>query len=144
MAFSTGNGVNRAHIVAVPSEKVPKGEANGNVRVMYDEFVLPSDAAASAVVTLGAPIPAGARILSAKLKCADLGGTGTLDLGDAADADGYIAGGDASGQAAQLDGSGAYIGTQLAADSQTLLTMTGVTSGATGVKIRVWVSYVLY
>lgn len=132
------------------NKKAGVGEINGHVKTMYDEYTLLADAANLDTVDIGAPLPKGARVLSCVLKAPDLGGTGTVDVGtllnsagDAADADGFIAAGDTSGQASQISGSGAYIGKKFAAETQTRLTFNGVTASASGKVVQVWINYIV-
>ena len=132
------------------NKKVGVGEINGHVKTMYDEYTFAAEAANADTLNIGAPLPKGARVLSCVLKSPDLGGTGTVDVGtlvneggDAADADGFIVAGDTSGQAAQVSGSGAYIGKKFAAETQARLTFTGATASATGKTLQCWISYIV-
>ena len=82
----------------VPAEKIPAGEQNGRLRVAYDKISL-TEAVAGNVLHM-MKIPAGARVIDAIIKVADLDSNtdGTLDVGwaassdavEAADADGFF------------------------------------------------------
>lgn len=82
-------------LVDNPSQKAGNGDVNGRIRQMYDKFSLSADLSAADVIIMGDLIPAGARILDAKLKF-DALGAGNLDLGWQASAD--------AGEAADQDG----------------------------------------
>jgi hypothetical protein len=79
-------GTNKTLIDSVPPVKVPKGEAYGIKRVIYDEFVVTEDMSGDTVL-MGAMIPAGARIHQVTLYSPDMG-TVTADVGWNASADG--------------------------------------------------------
>lgn len=72
--------------VDVPSDFIRSGDVSGEVKIMYMDFTVPAVApTANDVFKLG-KIPKGARILDAVLSFPDLGTTGVLELGYAADA----------------------------------------------------------
>lgn len=152
MALGTVNGVNAALIAAVPSNKIGPGEVNGYRTMLYDEYVLTGEAADGDLVNMGALIPAGARVMSAVVKGPDLGATGTLNLGNLASADasegasatGFISGADSSGQAFQVSGAGTNIGHKFLQPVQAQLKFVGATSGATGLKVQMWLDIVVY
>lgn len=154
------NGVNyKAALVTVPPAKVHQGEWGGKELTMIDTYTMTGDAADGDIINMGR-LPAGAKVLSARIFGADLGGTGTLKLGHTASNDGsgsdsalanaYIKAADSSGQAWDVtDGStaamrGADIGlVRLSKECDLQLAFVGATSGATGVVITSIVKYVV-
>jgi len=124
------------------------GDNGGRVRVLHDTYTLPADLADDDTIVIG-KLPKGARVISAMMKSADLGGSGTLNLGyqanedDAADEDGFIVAGDHSGQASQTSGSGAGILKKFESETIVQVQADGVTSGATGVVLKVLIQYVV-
>jgi hypothetical protein len=160
MALTNKYGVNyKAALVTVPSARIHQGEYGGKELVLYDKIVLDADAASGDVVKIGR-LPAGAKVIGARVFGADLGGTGTLKLGnsasmdgttdDAADDDSFITAADSSGQAFDVvDGAsaamrGAAIGlVRFTKEVDVELKFVGVTSGATAVTIYVIVKYIV-
>lgn len=124
------------------------GEYNGHKKVMYDELTFAAEAANNDILKVG-KLPKGARVLSCTVKSPDLGGTGTLNIGtpsngvEAADADGFVVGADASGQAVQASGNGANIGVKFSAETDIEVTFVGATASATGKKLQVWTEYIV-
>lgn len=158
MALGTVNGVNYNNaLVAKPPVMVHQGEYGGNEKIMMDTYTLTGDAADGDIVKLGL-LPPGAKVLSARIFGADLGGSGTLKLGNGAGSDAadtavdnsFITAADSSGQAWDVgDGAtaamrGAAIATQRFNSAvDLLLKFVGATSGATGVKITSVVKYIV-
>lgn len=145
-------GVNAALINAGEGEKGGKGEANGRVRCLYDQHTFA--AAVNAIndtVKMGAPLPAGARVLFGKVKSDSLGTTGIFKFGYAASADGSIvadddafgASFDAGGAAVETDITGAGLGLKLSQAVQPVLTLTEATDGAAGDTVKIWLFYVV-
>jgi hypothetical protein len=143
-------GVNRTLIVN--NGKANKGEVNGHVKCHYDEYVIPADLAGGEVVEMGGLLPKGARVLDVIVKSPDLGGTGTIDYGypvsddaaEAADADGFAAALDASGQALQAhNDAAAAILKKFASPVQPQLLFTGATVGATGKTVQACIRYIV-
>lgn len=128
--------------------KVDPGEYNGHKKVMFEDYTFAAEASSADIIKLG-KLPKGARVLSATLKSPDLGGTGTIDVGTAdngtesADQDGFIAAADASGQAVQQAGSGAYIGQKFSEETVVQAYMNGATGSATGKTIKCWIEYIV-
>lgn len=136
------NAVNyAAQYVAKPSEKVPPGEFHGRRRVLRDEYVLVGETSSVGLnatdTILGPKLPAGARVLDAWVKVdKSVGATGIFDLGYAAngvdvlDADAFVTGADAGGQAAferACDGQvNAGIDKKFTVETQLLVTCTEV------------------
>lgn len=160
MALTNKNAVHyKAALVTSPSARIHQGDWGGKVRYMEDSITLDADAADGDIVKVGR-LPAGAKVIAARVFGADLGGTGTLKLGnsvsvdgsasDAADDDSFIKAADSSGQAFDVaDGASAAMrgaAIQLVRFTKEVdveLKFNGVTSGATGVIIYTRVSYVL-
>lgn len=157
MSFSADYGDNTEAALGVARPQVLKrqGEGGGKVRVLREVFTLPADAAANAVVKMG-KLPKGAMVIAARLFGPDLGGTGTLLLGNAASADGaetaddngFIDAADSSGQVfdvkAEGTNRGAKVGiTRLAGEVDVELKFSGATSSATGLKVYMIVQYLV-
>jgi hypothetical protein len=159
MALTDVYGINyKAAYVTVPSSKIGGGEKGGGVQVIREKFTFDADGAASETIKL-ARLPAGAMVLSARVFGPDLGGTGTFELGnsasvngsavDALDVDSFIDAGDSSGQAFDvLDSASAQRGpaiglVRFASEVDVILTLTGVTSGATSKSIYLVLSYIV-
>tara|TARA_R100000458_G_scaffold59881_1_gene72424 strand:- start:5561 stop:6019 length:459 start_codon:yes stop_codon:yes gene_type:complete len=75
--------------VNVPSEKIPKGEQYGVMRVAYDDYTFAGDVDLNDTITF-MKIPKGARILDVHLVNTGMGG-GSIDVGWTASDDGSIA-----------------------------------------------------
>jgi hypothetical protein len=154
------SGVNyKAALVTVPAARVHQGEWGGKELVMMDTYVMTGDAADGDTINMGR-LPAGAKVTSARIFGADLGGTGTLKLGHTASNDGsaadsavdnaYITAADSSGQAWDVmdSASAAMRGAEidlvrLNKECDLQIKFVGATSGATGVKITSIVKYVV-
>jgi hypothetical protein len=159
MALTDVYGANyKAAYVTVPSSK-NNGERGAPVRCMLESFTFDADGAASETVYMGR-LPAGAKVLSCRLYGPDLGGTGTIEVGnsasvdgsatDAADVDSFIDSVDGSGQAfdtsdnSAASNRGPSIGiTRFSTDVNVILTFTGATSGATGKIIYLDLKYIV-
>lgn len=136
--------------VDVPSAKIPPGEQSGSVWTLVATHTFAADVASLDTLALF-KLPANCRVISCVVKNpADLGGTGTIDVGytangvDAADPDGFVASYDGSGQAAQTTGTGAAIFKDFSVETKVQALFTGVTSGATGKSLIVVMQYVNY
>lgn len=131
-----------------PSEKAGKGEFNGHVKTLYDEYTFLAEAGTSDVVYLG-KLPAGARVVGGKVKCPSTGATGIFDLGylangvDAADADGFAAAVDPGAAAVLADLNGAAIGKKFTVETTIVADFSEVTASATGDVLQVWVEYII-
>lgn len=153
-------GVNyKKSLVTTPAQKVHQGEFGGKKLVMIDQITLDADAADGDTVKVGR-LPAGAKVLSARLFGADLGGAGSLKLGnsasldssgdDTADDDSFITAADSSGQAydvsdnasAAMRGAAIHL-VRFVKEVDVLLKFNGVTAGATGAIIYTRVEYIV-
>jgi hypothetical protein len=67
-----------------PSTKFDVGQFNAQVKRLYFEYTITAAPTAGDVIKVG-KVPQGARVYDAGLKFSDLGTTGTLELGFAAD-----------------------------------------------------------
>jgi hypothetical protein len=141
---------NKAY-VAIPSQKYGLGEFNGRSRVMYDSYTFIAESTSGDILKVG-QIQAGNRVLSWRVVSPDVGGTGTINFGWAASADGvesaqatgFISAGDNSGQA--------YLGAPAAgalglgkkfASACDLQIVLGTSASATAGTIQVWVDYLV-
>lgn len=133
-------GVNATKVATGPtgSNILGQATANAGVYAMYDEY----EAAAlttGSTITMGSPLPIGARILNVIVFSDDMGSTVTCDVGDAGDTDRYLDGIDmtnandclsllyAPTRLSEIDGFGYVItGTN---DQQILITTAGVWTG---------------
>jgi hypothetical protein len=161
MATIYGYNYNRAFITT-PFRKAPPGEINGKIRHIVERVTLAADAASGDVARVG-KLPKNSRVVFAQLSGPDLGGTGTLLLGnaantaaspvgtDAADDDSLLAAVDSSGQAFVVSSSssaaqrGVKMGdpTRWTAETEIELKFSGATSGATAKSIDVLIGYIL-
>lgn len=73
-------------LITKPSTKIGIGDVNGHVRRIYFSYTVTATNTANDVIRLGY-IPKGARVYDAGLKFPDMGTTGVLELGFAADVD---------------------------------------------------------
>lgn len=159
MALTITTGINyTAAYVTVPSSKYNAGDNKGGVRVMYEKFTFDADGAASETVIMGR-LPAGAKVLSARVFGVDMGATGTAELGnsvsvdgsatDALDVDSFLDAIDHSGQAFDVvDSASAQRGPAIglirfATEVNVILTLTGATSGATGKSYYMILTYTI-
>ncbi len=133
-----------------PSNKLPKGENAGRKRLLLEHYTIPAVIAVGDVI-LGPMIPASSIVTDAKVKIGACGATGIFDLGylangvDAADANAFLVGADAGGQAV-LDRAGlAAVGIykRFTKETQIALVCTEATLiGDVGVQIEFEVEYV--
>lgn len=160
MALTIKYGANyKTAFVDTPRKMIHQGEYGGKERVCVDSITLDADAADQDTVKIGR-LPAGAKVISARVFGPDLGATGTLKLGisasldgsgdDAADDDAFIKAADSSGQAFDVgDGAtaamrGASIGlVRNTKECDITLLFNGATSGATGFKVVSIVKYII-
>jgi len=93
--MATVNSINYEKTVAVPATKVSQGETNGRVKVLKDKYTL-SAALTAADIIACTKLPAGALVLDAYIRSADMGGTGQFSVGylangtDDADPDAFV------------------------------------------------------
>lgn len=144
------NGVNYALIAAGEGEKGGKGEANGRVRCLYDQHTFVADVnAISDTITLGAPLPAGARVIGGRIKCGSTGTTGIFNLGytangvDVADADAFGASIDPGAAAIDASIGGAGMGKKFTVATQVQAIFTEATDSAAGETLQVWLLYIV-
>ena len=140
------------------SNKAKVGEVNGHKKILFDQIV--GERAVYAIgdtIDIGAKLPKGARVLSARVKSASLGTTGIFDFGykaseeatpvEAADPDGFLVGADAGGQAvsptATGEGAGAAIAKKFDSAVQPQIIFTEATTAATSVVISAWIEYIV-
>jgi hypothetical protein len=144
--MATVNGVNYTKVNSEPSSKVPEGELAGKVKFWYDEYTFLAEYANNDVIQLGGVIPEGARIVSAKVYCPDVGGTATVEFGTSSDTDYFIAAIDNSGQAvlaAEAAASAFLAAGNQSADVQPQIKCNGASASATGKTIKAWITYVM-
>lgn len=72
--------------VDVPSDKIRPGDQSGDVKMLAFDVTLSGAVALAEIIKLG-KIPKGARVLSMKFNCTDLGTTGAFNIGHAASAE---------------------------------------------------------
>jgi hypothetical protein len=95
-------------IDSVPSSPAGIGEINGRVRSVFASYTFVGEATSGDILKMF-KLPKGARVVDWNFQVTDLGGTGTMNIGwaasadavEAADADGFHAALDVSGQASQ-------------------------------------------
>lgn len=94
---TTEYGVNYTNAnVTVPAVKIPVGEQAATVKWAFDTFTSTGVITVNSVLKM-MKIPKGCRVLDVVVSSTDLGTTGILDIGwaangvDAADADGFLA-----------------------------------------------------
>lgn len=153
--MATVFGVNATKVLSNnPSEKAGVGEQGGRLRVIYDSYAPAGALALNDVIKMGGLIPAGARVLDAKLQFSDLGTTGDVHLGweasadavEAADADGFLVDADvnaAAGSVSMLEDQStvAGMGKKFAAPVQPIITVSEATTAAG--TIRMILEYVI-
>jgi len=144
-----GSNYTKAY-VNKPSEKAGTGEYNGHVKILFDEYVVPTanELATADFIYLG-KLPKGARVLGGKVKTDAAGATGIFDIGylangvDAADADAFAASVDPGAAAVLQELNGVAIGKKFEAETTVLIDVTEVTADAGGDRIQVWIEYVV-
>lgn len=90
-----------------PAQKAGLGEYSGRLRVLWDSYTLGSGSLTTSDTLFLMKIPGNARVMDAVVVSADLGGTGTMNIGwqagatgaEAAAATGFYSALDLSGQA---------------------------------------------
>ena len=127
--------------VNVPSEKIPKGEQYGRVHVAYDEYTTVGVIETADNIAM-MKIPAGARIIEAKMVHEDLGGSGVLELGITGDVDYLLAAVAVNGVGVARSATEAGIMEKLTEEKQLYITCTNNTA-TSGKKVQVVVSYVI-
>jgi len=100
--MATYKGVNKTIIdAATAAHTVDPGLAGGNVKVMVDTYEASALAVAD-IVEMGKDLPINSRVLAVLLEFDALGGSITLDVGDAEDPNRYLNAVDASSAGSQL------------------------------------------
>lgn len=152
-------GVNYAKIAGNISALAEQGQYGGKLKTMYDSFVLTADLAAGDTIVVGEPIPEGSRLVDCVVSSGALGGSCTINVGWQAGlaADGVTVAEAAaptgffsalpvsSATVAKAHGStyeGAFYAKVLAASVQPVIAENAVSSGATGQKVQIEISYV--
>lgn len=133
-----------------PSEKAGKGEYNGHVKVLYDEYVVPTanELGTSDVLYFG-KLPAGARVLGGKVKMQASGATGIFDIGylangvDAADPDGFAASVDPGAAAVLQELNGAAIGKKFTVETTVVVDVSEVTADSGDDTLQIWIEYIV-
>ena len=88
--MATVKGVNRTVADQTSNlHTLAPGLFGGNVKVMVDTYEL-SSLASGSIIEMGGDLPIGARVLAVHLVFDGLGGSVTMDVGDAEDANRYI------------------------------------------------------
>lgn len=142
-------GLNAAKVADAQGAKIDKGEVTGRVRCLYDEKTFAAEASISDTVKLGAPLPAGARVVGGKIKCPATGATGIFKIGyqangvDVVDDDAFGVSVDPGAAAVYADLAGAGLGKKFTVATQVEATFTEATASATGVKLQIWLFYVV-
>ena len=142
-------GVNAAKISAGQGSKINKGEVTGRLHMLYDEKTFTAEVAVNDTIKLGAPLPAGARVVGGKIKCEATGATGIFKVGyqangvDLVDDDAFATNQDPGAAAVLADLSGAGIGKKFTVATQVEATCTEITAAATGKLFQIWLFYVV-
>lgn len=142
--MATLNGDNYAKIVSVPNEQLPIGDVCGKKRFAYDEITLAAELAVNDVINVCAPLPANARVVDAGIFCPAMGATGIVDFGYSADQNYFIDQADPGAAAVnkKMASEAGYLA-KLASILQPQLKCTELTAAGTGLKIQVWIEFVL-
>lgn len=74
------NSVNKVRVDAIPSQKIPAGQAKGEVQVAYDEYVTLANLGAADTINTAIVIPIGARVREMTVINPTNGGTITLGI----------------------------------------------------------------
>lgn len=155
-------GVNATKLlVNNPPQKCGIGEANGVLKMLYDEYDFSAIIDTTDALYMGSLIPKGARILDVVVKSADLGSTGDINVGwlasaelsagvavEAADPDGFFAALDVNaaangyGLVESSFGNNAGLLKKFAAAVQMVIVPSEITTATSG-KIQVAVTYVI-
>lgn len=153
-------GVNYAKIAGNIPALAEEGQLGGKLRKMIDSFVLTADIGAGDTILVGEPLPEGALLLDCQISSGVLGGACTINVGwqagyasdgvtvaEAASATGFFSALPvSSATVAKAHGStyeGSFYGKVLAAAVQPVIAENAASSGATGQKIWLEVSYLV-
>lgn len=135
---------NKVILDLADGSKIPYGEVGGEVKVAYDEYICTQNVyAIGDKIMTSIKLPAGARVLYAKVCSESLGTAGIMDFGTEADQDALVVSADAGGQAVAKDGAGVDINKKLAVATEYQLEFTEASDAALGKKISASVLYTL-
>jgi hypothetical protein len=151
------NGVNYAQTQTLKTPKVDKGEKNGRVKCLQEEFTFTANVFALNDEILGLSLPKGCKIVDAEVVIpASLGTTGIFSLGFKAtedkdgnavaeDPNGLVLAADGGGSAARqrMEAAAAGYNLELGAEAQTFLLCTEATDAANGLSISYKVYYIV-
>lgn len=137
-------GDNNASYIANPQEQLPVGDYNGKIRFAYDEITLAAELAVNDLIDVCAPIPANAKILNAGVFAPSLGTTGILDFGISSDPNYFVDQADFGGAAdkKEMDMEAGLL-VKSSSALQPILKCTEASDAGTGLKIQVWIEYIL-
>ncbi len=141
--MSSVKGVVRTLYDSTPRELVAPDRAHGVKQVIYDEYEA-SGLASGSTITVGVPVPKGARIANVTVMHDDLGTTaGTLEVGITGDTNRFLTA-FATGSAGKQTMTGTYGDIdywyyQTTADTDIIITTAGATISGT---IKIEVEYV--
>lgn len=136
-------GVNYAKSQSNPIQMIDMSDRGGKLRVSYDSYTFLAEAADGDSISMGSPIPAGARIIDAWVQGPDLGTVGSFKFGHSSDDDALVAAFavTAAFKAKMAAEAGLF---QVLDDAiQPLITMATAADAATGLEIKSCVMYVL-
>ena len=142
--MATLYGVNKTKSLASPQQLIDTPDA-GHVRVAYDEYTSTGIIGATDVIKL-MTIPAGAKIINAKIVWTDLGTTGAAVIGFASNTD-------ALAPSCDFTSAGQYISdsaiatnvallSKLTEDTEVLISMSAATTAAGTIKVLVEYAFV--
>jgi hypothetical protein len=132
-----------------------QGYYGGKVRKMYDSFVLTGDLASGDTITMGTPLPEGARLTNCTVTTGALGGSCTINVGwqagpaalEAAAPTAFFSALPVSSATVAAAHGSTYEGTfyqhVLLEQVQPVIAENAVSSGATGLKIQIEIDYVV-
>lgn len=158
--MSSFSGVNYANTQALPIEQIEQGQYNAPVLVILDQYVMTGDFSSNDTLLVGGLIPEGATLLGAKVQTGALGGSAAINFGyqagpaeptgsptpQAADTTAFFSALPCSSATYASAFGSTYQGdfyTQVALTSQVqpVITCSVATSGASGKKIFIEISY---
>lgn len=152
MAELYGNNYKLAY-VDVPAKQIGVGEQAGRKRILFDSHTFAGAVNAIGDIIKIGKLPKGARVLEAVLVSDSMGTTGIFDLGwaasadglELADANGFISGADAGGQAVKALSavSNPGLAKKFLSEVDVQLELTEATDGALGDSVKVWIEYIL-
>lgn len=169
--MAINNGVNYAKWSGSPFQAIDAGVQAGISRIMYDSYTLAGDLSANDTILMGGPLPRGAILSNARIKCPAMGGSCALSFGFQASTENPVGdvgvGGTilqaadttaffnalvvtsatntaAKGATVGAGGAGDFYRKQIAGPGcQPVVTCSVASSGATGNKIEVEIEYIM-